>query len=554
VTLSADDIAAGILKRHDAAAGNRGIWEAHWEEIAQRIWPSYAGTFTGSRSEGEKRTELMVDATAALALPKFAAAMESMLTPRNSTWHRLVPIDKTLQRNRVARMWYDEVNDLLFRYRYAPRANYASQQHEVYMGLGAFGTGAMYVDKLDWYGERGLRYQAVHLGEMHFYTNHQGIVDGSSRKFELTARQAVQQFGAESLPEDIANAAKDPAKAENRFFFVHCIQPRGEELGYDPQRADVKGMRYASHYVSVTGKRLVREGGYNTFPYPISRYVTGPREVYGRSPAMLALPSIKTLNEIKKTILKQGHRVVDPVILAHDDGILDGFSLRPGAVNAGAVNAQGQVLVHTLPTGNLAAGKEMTAEERMAINDAFLVTLFQILVDTPQMTATEVIERSREKGALLSPTMGRQQSEFLGPMVERELDVLAAQGLLPEMPPIVRQAQAEYDTLYDNPLSRAQRAESAAGAMRVVDYVRDLISVTQDPSPMDWFDTDAMIPALADQQAVPSGWLRDQRAVDAVRKQRADAAQTQQMIDAAPAAAGVMKALPQVTTRLTGNA
>ena len=37
----------------------------------------------------------------------------------------------------------------------------------------------------------------------------------------------------------------------------------------------------------------------------------------------------------------------------------------------------------------------------MVINDAFLVTLFQILTETPEMTATEVIERTREKGALL---------------------------------------------------------------------------------------------------------------------------------------------------------
>ena len=43
----------------------------------------------------------------------------------------------------------------------------------------------------------------------------------------------------------------------------------------------------------------------------------------------------------------------------------------------------------------------------------------------PQMTATEVIERTNEKGILLAPTIGRQQSEYLGPMIERELDRIA---------------------------------------------------------------------------------------------------------------------------------
>jgi hypothetical protein len=82
----------------------------------------------------------------------------------------------------------------------------------------------------------------------------------------------------------------------------------------------------------------------------------------------------------------------------------------------------------------------MLAEGRAIINDSFLVTLFQILIDSPQMTATEVLQRAQEKGALLSPTMGRQQSEFLGPTIERELDVLAQQGMIPPMPAILQQA------------------------------------------------------------------------------------------------------------------
>src|SRR6185503_15044970 len=101
------------------------------------------------------------------------------------------------------------------------------------------------------------------------------------------------------------------------------------------------GMAYASCYVSVTGTQTVQENGYHTFPYAISRYATLPGQIMGTSIAMLALPSLKTLNEMKKTMLKQGHRTVDPVLLAFDDGVVDSFSLRPGAVNPGGVNQDG---------------------------------------------------------------------------------------------------------------------------------------------------------------------------------------------------------------------
>src|ERR1700692_2198488 len=104
--------------------------------------------------------------------------------------------------------------------------------------------------------------------------------------------------------------------------------------------------------------------------------------------------------------------------------------------------------------------------ERALVNDAFLVTLFQILTESPQMTATEVIERTQEKGILLAPTVGRQQSERLGPQIHRELDVLASQGLLLPMPPALREAKGAYSIVYTSPLSRAMREQEAAGFWR----------------------------------------------------------------------------------------
>jgi hypothetical protein len=256
---------------------------------------------------------------------------------------------------------------------------------------------------------------------------------------------------------------------------------------------------------------------------------------------MLALPDIKVLNEINKTTLKQGHRVVDPVLLAHDDGVLDSFSLKPGAINYGGVSADGRPLVHALPTGNLSFAKDLTAEKRESINDAFLVTLFQILVDTPQMTATEVLERAREKGALLSPTMGRQQSEALGPMIHRELDILARAGLLPPMPPIVKQAMAEYDVVYQSPLSRAQKAEEAAGTMRTIEFAVQAAANAQDPSILDPFDWDTIIPEVADINGMPTRFLRDAAAVAALRDGRNQDKEVAQLTQALPGAAAMMK-------------
>ena len=536
-----NDIATQVTKRYEALKGERGTWESHWEEIAERVLPRYSGSMQSSesnRTRGDKRTSKMFDSTAALGLERFAAAMESMLTPRNSRWHRLAVTNPALAKDREVKLYFEQTTDILFKHRYAPKANYASQQHELYMGLGAFGTSAMFPDAHD---DGGLRYQAIDLREILFDMSHQGMVDTSYRKYSLTARQMQQRVDMgrwTSLPDAISKAVKDTP--DKRFEIIHCVRPRAE---VDKRKLDHRGMKFASYYISVEGKHLLAEGGYNTFPYPISRYVTGPGEIYGRSPAMLVLPSIKVLNEQKKTMLKQGHRVVDPVLLSHDDGVLDTFSMKPGSMNPGGVSAEGRLLVQTLPTGNLAAGQELMDMERQVINDGFLVSLFQILVDTPAMTATEVLERAREKGALLSPTMGRQQSELLGPMIDRELDLLNMQGMLPEMPDVLIEAEGEYDVAYDSPLSRSQRAEEAAGYLRTFETAIAHVNTTQDPSAMDYFNNDVIYPALAEINAMPESWMNSAEQVQALREGRAKQQQTQQMIEAAPAAAGVMKAL-----------
>lgn len=544
--MTPEEKAQSIVKEFESAVGSRGTLDGHLEEIARRVLPNYSGSFLSrniARIPGEKKTEEMVDATAALALTRFAAAMESMLTPRNSIWHHLVPSDKKLLKDRTVRLWLEDLNDRLFAYRYAPAANFASQKHEDYMALGAFGTGCIFIDGLKPRKgpARGLRYQAVHLGEIYFRENYQGIIDTTFREFHLTASQAIQKFGEDNLPEAIVEANKKADNADKPFWFIHCVEPRSEAEGYDPNRKDVKGMSFASYYVTKSEKVMVQEGGYFTMPYSISRYVIAPGEVYGRSPAMLALPAINVLNEEKKTVLKQGHRTVDPVLLAHDDGVLDTFSLKPGAVNYGGVNADGRPLVHALPVGNLALAKEMMQDERTTINDFFLVTLFQILVETPSMTATEVIERAREKGALLSPTMGRQQSESLGPMIEREVDILVSQGLIEPMPQALRETNGEFSINYDSPLSRMAKAEAVAGLFRTVDWIREYVSVTQNPEPLDWINWDTAMPAVMDSQAVQPSWQRSMQEVMMIRAKRQQAQQTQQIVDAAPAAASVIK-------------
>ena len=550
---TSDEYTNQLIQEFDVLAGKRGIWEKHWEEVALKVLPYYSTSFyaQGNMTPGVKRNQEQYDITANTALWRFAAAMESMLTPANGKWHRLRCTNPDLMKIRDVQMWFDQVNDLMFRYRYAPSANFQANQHDGYVSIGAFGTSSLFIDALDPKYGRGLRYRHVHLGELFFRANHQGIIDSVFRRFKMTTRQIAQKWGKDKLPDTLQGKLNDGKGKDEEVMCLHIVTPNND---YEPGRFDMKGKRFKSCYIIKDTRTLMEEGGYDSFPYATARYLTAPGELYGRSPAMNVLPSINVLNEEKKTILKQGHRTVDPILLAHDDGVLDGFSLKPGAINRGGVNADGRAMVQALPVGNIAIGKELMDDERQAINDAFLVTLFQILVETPQMTATEVLERAREKGALLSPTMGRFQSESIGPMIHREFDLLMSQGLLPPIPQALIEARGEYLVDYDAPLNRAMRSEEAAGVMRVAQWAAEIAAQTQDPSALDWIDWDVVIPEVADINGAPFRFIRDAATVQQIRDGRSQQQAAQQVTDALPGMAQMMKAAaPQGTSAAPGQ-
>lgn len=461
------------LDFHDKLQATRLPYERMWQEIGDRIMPDNS-QFNRTYTPGSKRTQFMFDATAPLALQRYGAAMESMLTPRTQRWHQLRSKNPDLQKRQDVQQYYDTLTDILFAVRYSPHANFASQVQECYLSNGAWGTGILYIDDLL---GMGLRYRSCHLQECYLAENFSGVVDIIHRQFKFTARQAFQAFKG-NIPKGVMkNYEKDPLVESS---YIHCVYPNP-----DFERRAIGGMKslaFLSMYLCKDEPFICRDGnGYRKFPYPISRNMTMPGEQYGRGPASLVLPDIKQLNEFERVMLRQGQLAVDPPILLQEDGALTGFNMQPGAMIYGGVNADGEPLARPfLTNAKLDIGQDMLESKRKVINDAFLVTLFQILVENPQMTATEAMLRAQEKGQLLAPTMGRNQSEFLGPIIDREIEILSLQGILPPPPDVLVKAGVEHETEYVSPLNRAQMADEGVAIANTMQFAQTIAEYDPD--------------------------------------------------------------------------
>lgn len=516
-----DDRVGEIFRDQEAMDATKANWNWHWSQIAQQVLPRSDYFNRQDVTEGQKRTEHMFDSTAASACERAAAAMESEITPRTQRWHGLSLSDPSLAEDPKWDRWLERVVDIMFKARYSPYANFASQASESYMSLMAFGTQAMLVDEVV---GKHLRYKSIHLSEICIAENHVGLIDKVHRKFTLTARQAVQKFGIDMLPDSIVRVAeKEP---ERTFEFIHAVKPN------DDNDKDAKGMAFCSYYVACEGRKIVLAGGYRTMPYAVSRNVTSPKEIYGRSPAMTALADIRMLNEMEKTTIRAGHRAVDPPLLLSEDGALQAFSVRPNALNYGGVDANGRPTVVPLQTGaNLPLSFEMSEQKRKSINDIFYLTLFQILVQNPQMTATEAMLRAQEKGALLAPVMGRQQSEFLGPLISRELDILSHAGQLP--PPPAPLHEVDFDIEYTSPLVRAQRSGEGVAIMNTLNAVLPFAQIDQ--KVLKRFNFDEIPVVLAEINGMPAKLLYTDDEMAQINAADASAQQAAAAVNAAPA-------------------
>ena len=537
-----DQIGEDIERTQTQLETMRSTLDSHAQEIAELVLPMMAefGTITTNVTKGRKKTSKLLEGTAPLALFRYASAIESFLTPRSEVWHRITTDNPDLNKDKETKLWFDKLNTLLFATRYEPKTNFASQIHENIMAIGAFGTTGLFVDSvisnLGNGQQYGMTYKSVPLSQLYITEDAQGTVNRVHRKYPLTAAQAKRAFG--EVPQRIeSQLATNP---HQEFTFVHAVF---ENEDFRPGALGPKGMKFVSVNVLIEERETLSVGGFTTLRYAIGRGPKGPGEVYGRSPAMTILPEIKSVNEMRRSLLRQQHMSLSPPTLLHSERPLN-LRLMPSAQNPGTLTADGKPLVVPMPQGASFTPVEKEMERiRELINDAFLVTLFQILINNPRQTATETLQRAKEQASLVGPVIGRLQSEFLSQIIESEIAIHSEMGGLPEMPEALVEAQGEFTITYESEITRAQRAASIESYSLWLPDAAAVASVK--PEVLEVVKHEDLLRDSAEKRGIPHRFIRTEDELAAKRRQDQEAAAQQRQQEALPDISAAEKDLAQ---------
>lgn len=535
-----------LLQRKAEMWQERASWEPHWRELGRRILPRSGRFLTTDRNVGgASKWNDIYDNTATLALRVLTSGLRSGMANPSAPWLRLATPDIDLNRRGPVREWLADCTQLMLRV--FAKSNMYRSMDSTYDQHGVYGTSAkMVTDSF----QNIIQLNQLEVGEYAIATDYDGNVNAIYRAFEKPVAALVREFGYDNCSLSVRNLY-DRGTLGAWIPVIHVIEPRDDR---DYRIKDAKNKPWKSCYFepgSNEGKYL-RESGFDAFPALVSRWSTRGNDIYGESPAMLALGDV---NQLQLEQLRKAQAI---------DFMTKPPLQTPAGMKGSEVNIlPGQSTVVPSGGGEIKSlfnvllnldhlGRDIV-DVRERINNAFFVNSFLTfakLEGVQPRNVAEISARDVEKLLVLGPIVERLTNEEFTPLVEMTFARMVQTGILPPPPPDLHGAELQVE--FVGPLAQAQRAVGTGAVDR---FVGNLGMIAQyKPDILDKFDGDEWADAYSDMLGVDPTLIVSDDKVALIRKTRAEQQQRVQQMQMANAAADTANKLGNAPTTQGRNA
>lgn len=543
-----------INARYQALKEDRQDWMNKWRETAKLFYPN--GFRDSSTIDDNKRLHAqnpdVLDSTSIHATNTLASGMYGALTSPSRPWFALRPQGFELDKNHDVKMYIDEVEErmrvILL------NAKFYNTMHETYRQLGTFGTACVYgVADIT-----GMRFECLPCGSFVLDIDSNGKIDTVIRPLKMTIRQMQMEFGEENLPERIRTAESIKKSAgTQQYEIIHAVMPREDvikngnfgKITVNPLERAFVSLYYMPSEKDEDGNPFVlRESGFDIFPYFPVRWDVTAGEVYGISPAMDCLPDTKMVQSMNKSALKATHLSVNPPLVSSAEIKGKGINLIPGGVTYISSSYQGNQGITSLYQvkpdyqGMLSfMDKYINQIERAMFVDLFL--MFSEL-DRRQITAKEISAREQEKLLLIGHVLERLQDELFNNLIEWIYFNMNKYNMLPEVPESL--AGNEIKVEYTSSMAQAQKIAGTSTIEQFTAFIANVAGIS--PNVLDTVDFDKAVNKYGESLGVDASIMRSDMEVEQIRRERQQ--QEQQMQAQAEMAnlAGMAKTLGDTPT------
>ena len=532
---------------------NKGNWLNHWDDLARLLLPRRTG-FVTQFIEGDRRTEEIYDATGMRAARSLRNVVSQLLRPEGEKWFLIRAEDDRLNNLGEVVEWIKRAEEKTWSAMINPKTRFRQATGESDLDLIVFGTSILFIGMSK--AARRLRYQTIHLKDVELAINDENIIDTVYylRKYDL--RQAVQKFGKENLSvqtqQKIDNASGREEIMDEKLEFLRIIRPRTDGT---PDAILARNLPFSDLWIEIDNHHHVQDGGFHEFPFAVPRWDTSSGELYGRSPGMIALPDVETLNAMGETILVAGQKAADPPIMAPNDSSFEALNTFSGGISYYDVDTAerlgGNPFFPLVAGQNLPITRDMQSDTRFQVEAAFFKNVFNLPVDGPEMTATEVLQRNEEFIREMGPVFGNLESDYQSPLVERSFALLLRDGAFDPIPEVLSGRNIRFE--YTSPVHKI-REQTQVAAARL--WLQELVELGQiDQNVIDNADVDVIARFSARALDLMPGALKTEDVVEAARQQKqakaAEDLERQRVAEEAQIAQMGGKAVKDVSQALT---
>lgn len=504
VSNNENDISKFVCDKYEKLKLNKSTWENHWKEIADYFQPNKNDIWGANTTKGDKKGNELFDATGARYAERFASFLYGMMINPAVAWITFSTGDEEIDNDPDAAKWIQDTSKkVLFTMN---NSNFPVEAWEVFMDLATFHTSHM---RLEEDTEEVIRCTSRPIYEVAISENYKGEVDCSHYEYKVTAEQLCQEF-EDVVPEEIKNLRfKEPLK---EYTILHAIEPSGNF----PDKIKHPLLPYTSVRILKETYTKLEVKGFEENPVIITRLQKLSGEMYGRGPAMRALPDIKTANAMMRTWVEGAQLAIQPPIQAPDEGVLLPVKLTPGGTNYYRADSKDRI-EPIITGGNPNIGYQIIELLHKNIREAFYLDQMQ-LVENDRMTATEVMQRKDENFRSLASFTARIHNEFLVPAVLRTMKIMQRKGLIDKLPDILKDRKLEIKFI--SQLARSQQTVDMDALLRAY-QVTEAIAKT-DATVMDAIDLGSLVRTTFKGYNAPLHVLRSSEEEKQIKVQRAE--------------------------------
>lgn len=532
----------------------RNSWDPHYRELQDYFLTRRGRWITdAATARGQKRNQKLVDPTPKFSARTLGAGMHAGSTNPATPWFRLTTPDPEMMESPAVSRWLYTVENRM-RDIFA-RTNLYSVLPTTYMEAGVFGTAPVLMLE---HRERVLHFVPKTVGSYYLATDGDGRIDTMFCEYKLTLRQMADEYGVEKLSDGV-QAQYNAGRRQELVDVLHVIEPRGNR---DPSIPNAANMAFSSVYYETQGtveRPPLRVSGFADNPLAVFRWETTEiTDPYGSSCGMDALGCAKAMQVQQKRKAQAIDKHVDPPMVGDPALKNQPSTLLPGDVTwagftptGSAPKFQPAYIIKPELQGLILDIQDV----RDLVQQAMYTDLFFAITkaDPRNATVPEIDARKEEQILALGPVLQNHTDGLIKPIIDRTFNAMVRNSMpvwtgvmdypmnpaafIPPPPPELEDVPLRVEMI--GPLAQAFRAIAGGKLDRFTAFVGAVakyqLEAGGSPDVLDKIDTDQMVDEYAQALGVPPTVIRGDEDVAAMREQRAQAQQQQQMAAQMPA-------------------